>query len=140
MLSYLSLLFRTQRLQRLELPRDQRRGRHAGAEQYSVARKCRNLGAGGQDAGEIERIGGGEGDEFAPRGPLARVAQTADRFGQCELFPRVALHETAAAQLAARLHAAVDVAQFAPRRQLAFALEYLSEHHAVAATKGVGEG
>src|SRR3569623_508172 len=105
MLSYLSLLFRTQRLQRLELPRDQRRGRHAAAEQNSVTRKCRNLGAGGQDAGEIERIGGGEGDEFAPRGPLARVAQTADRFGQCELFPRVALHEPAAAESGAAAEA-----------------------------------
>src|SRR3569623_720814 len=139
MLSYLSLLFRTHRLQRLDLPRDQRRGRRAVAEQYSVARKCRRLGAGGQVAGEIERIGGGAGDAFAPRGPLARVAQTADRFGQCELFPRVALHETAAAQFAARLHAAVDVEQFAPRRQLAFALQYLSEHHAVAAQQGAGD-
>ena len=60
-------------------------------------------------------------------------AQPLDGVGERELFARHARDEAAAANFAARLEAAVDARQLAPRRDVRFAREQAPEDDAVAA-------
>ena len=72
---------------------------------------------GGDDAGQVERIGTGQRHQLQGLGAAAHLAQESDRLGERELLPRGQGEEAPAAQLAARLAAAVDRDQLAPRRQ-----------------------
>ena len=66
-------------------------------------------------------------------GRPAHRAQRVDRFGQGELLADEPGDEAPAADLAARLHAAVDLQQHAPRRRAHLARQQLAQHDAVAA-------
>ena len=98
-----------------------------------VARRPPDAFAGGDDAGEVQRIGGADRDEAAVGRRPAHLAQPLDRVGQRELLARHAGHEAAAADLAARLEPAVDARQLAPRRGVRLARQQPPEHDAVAA-------
>ena len=87
---------------------------------------------GGDDAGQVERIGTGQRHQFQGLGAAAHLAQESDRLGERELLPRGQGEEAPAAQLAARLAAAVDRDQLAPRRQLRLPRTEAPEHHPVA--------
>ena len=65
------------------------------------------------DAGEVERVGGGDGDQVG-RLVVARGAERVDGFGQGELLAAEASDEAAATDLAAGLEAAEDAEEVAP--------------------------
>src|SRR5229473_287770 len=108
--------------------------RHAVDVDDAVLRLRGNPRARREDAREVQRVAGGERDAlFAALFDLAHRAQRIDRFRQRELLARESLREAATADLAARLLAAVDLEQLAPRRRTGLALEQVAEDDAVAA-------
>src|ERR1051325_436044 len=89
--------------------------------------------AAGENAGEVERIGGADDVQNVIGRGAADLAQFLDRLGQRELLAGHAGDEAAAADLAARVAAAVDARQVAPRRGVGLARGELAEDDAVAA-------
>src|ERR1035438_9751526 len=72
-----------------------------------AAGDCGNALAGEDDAGEVERVGGGDGD-LVGGGVVAGGMERCDGFGQGELLAAEACDEAAAADLAAGFEAAED--------------------------------
>src|SRR5574341_1549112 len=91
-----------------------------------------HAGAGRDDAGEVERVAGGEADDLAARGVTANGAEGVERFGIGELLSDEAGDDTPAAQLAAHLQAAVDAQEIPPGGSAGLALEEIAEDAAVA--------
>ncbi len=99
--------------------------------------------AGDEDAGEVQRIGGGYGDRgFVGTGGVlgAGLAEAVDSFGEGVLFAEGAGDETAAADLAAGFETAEDGEKVAPPGGVGFAGEELAEEDAVAAEEDAGVG
>src|SRR5438270_898234 len=84
-------------------------------------------------------FGAGERDQPARRRATPHLAERPDRLRQRELLAREAGDEPPAADVAARLEAAVDAQQVAPRRQpRRLALEHPPEDDAVAPEQRLG--
>ena len=99
--------------------------------------------SGDEDAGEVERVGGGDGDRgFVGTGGVlgAGLAKAVDSFGEGVLFAEGAGDETAAADLAAGFETTEDGEKVAPPGGVGFAGEELAEEDAVAAEEDAGVG
>ena len=92
----------------------------------------RDARAGGDDAGEVERVGRGHGVERAGGRRAPHLAQHRHGVGQRVLLARHAGDEAAAANLAARFETAVDARELAPRRRGGLAGQQPPEHDPVA--------
>src|SRR5882757_11067335 len=93
----------------------------------------RHAGLGREDAFEVQRIGRRE-RELGPRAPTvpAQAPHQLHRLGLRVLLAREALHETAAAHLAAKLPKAIDAHEIPPGNRDALALQHAPEDDAVA--------
>jgi len=95
--------------------------------------------AGEDDADEVERVGGGYGDEvggFAGAGRAERL----DCFGEGELLAAEAGDEATATNFAAGFETAEDVEKLAPFWGVGFAGEEVAEEDPVAGQELAGEG
>src|SRR5262245_15957237 len=99
------------------------RDRHAVLEQHAVAVERRDPGLRREDADQVERIDRAQHQELVERRLLANRAQATDRVRGGELLAAEAGDESPAADLAARLEAAVDADQLAPRRKIVFSFQ-----------------
>src|SRR6266567_3027808 len=86
---------------------------------------CRDPLAGDQDAEEVERVGGGDGDKVGGF-VRARSAKRFDRLREGELFAAEAVHEAAPTDLATSLQAAEKSKKFAPFWRVRFAGEQIA--------------
>src|SRR5207244_2484313 len=75
------------------------------------------LGAGGENADQVERVGARQRHKFARSRLAPDLAQQADRLGKRELLAGKPRDKAAAADLAARFEPAIDAQQVAPRRK-----------------------
>src|ERR1700733_7840048 len=91
------------------------------------------------DAGQVHRVGGGDGDDG---GAVAGAggAEGFDGFGESVLLSAEAGEETAAADLAACFEPAKDVDEVAPFGGVGFAGEQIAEEDAVTGEELAGEG
>src|SRR5882724_149199 len=92
------------------------------------------------DPGEVERVRGADCDELPRRRLAASGAKLTDRFGQRELLAGHTGYESATANLAPRLEAAIGQQQVSPQRRVALSLEETAKDDAVAAQQGTGVG
>ena len=107
------------------------RDRDALAVQDPVAEDSGDPLAGGEDAGEVDRIRGAEDDQgFGAR--LAVAAQGGDGLRVGELLAAEAGHEASAAYFATGLQAPVGPQQLPSGRQAPFAFQDPTHHQAVA--------
>lgn len=112
-------------------------------EGYGAAGDGGDSGAGDEDAGEVERVGGGDGDGgFGRSGGalVAGLAEAVDGFREGVLLAEGAGDEAAAADLAAGFEAAEDGEEVAPLGGVGFAGEELAEEDAVAAEEDARVG
>ena len=113
------------------------------AEAQRAARNGWNAVAGNEDAGEVEGVGGGDGDGcvVGARGELfAGGAEAFYGFGQAVLLAEGSGDEAAAADFAAGFEAAEDGDEVAPFGGVGLAGEELAEEDAVAAEEDAGVG
>src|SRR5690606_14409769 len=126
-------LQRIDRLQPIYFVGYQSAQRYAVAIQNAVAGEGGYFVAGQYGTDQIERICGADADELFVAFELAYAAQCGECVGQRELFTGDAGDEAAAADFAARFHAAQYAQNVAPRRQpVGFASEQTPENYAVA--------
>jgi len=108
------------------------RDRHAIDEDERVAVQGRDAGAGGDDSGEVERVGGGDAHGLAGARTAAHGPKRVDGLRQRVLLADEAGDEAAAAQDAARLHAAQRAHDVAPGDGERLAGDDVAEDDAVA--------
>src|SRR4051812_37827465 len=82
--------------------------------QHLLSRPRRYAALRREDALEIQRIGGRDRRQLARGAVTPQLAEELDRFRQRVLFPGETRDESAAAELAAQLHPAIDADQLAP--------------------------
>src|SRR5437773_3351812 len=115
-------------------------GRRRDVQQFDrLSRERANTSAGQDDAGEVERIGGGDLQCHVRRRAADRP-QKIHGFGPCELFAQKTRNETTAPNLAASFHTAESHQQVTPRRGEGLAGEKVSENHAPSQQKLAGKG
>src|SRR3954469_17063397 len=90
--------------------------RRAGTVDDARAARGADTIPGGDDAGEVERIGGRDLDLARVRGRAPHFAQPFDRARQGELLTRHAGDKASAADFTTRFEAAIDAGQVAPWR------------------------
>src|SRR5918994_5323665 len=89
------------------------------------------------DPGEIQRVGGTEGDELPGSLEPANRSKLAHRLRQGKLLTRHSGHEATAAYLASRLEPAIDHEQLPPRRTAGLPGEETLEDDTVAMEQGL---
>src|SRR5882672_9763845 len=105
----------------------------AVAEHEAPIARCRRTLTFVEHVREIERVGRGERDPFVRLLVATQAPQLLHGLDQRELLAAQRLDEPAAANLAARLRAAIDRQQLTPRRRERLARQQLAADHAVAA-------
>ena len=118
------------------LPQRQRRAglvrdRCSISQRDGFAGNRRHALAGHYDSDQIQRVGGGEGDDFAAGFEVTRGAQRFERHRQGELFAQETIHKAATSHLATILKAPESNQQFAPFERELLAQGQFSKHHAV---------
>ena len=109
------------------------RERHAVAISEARADGGADALAGGDDPGQVQRIGGADGDDPIGRPASPRLAQSLDRVRQGELLARHAGDEPSAPQFSAGFQSPVDPREFAPRGGRRFSRQNPPEHDPVSA-------
>jgi hypothetical protein len=94
----------------------------------------------GDDAGQIERVDGGDSDEFAGLGRLADAAQRFDGLRAGILLTVETSDEAAAADCPLRLHAAEAAQDLAPGNADVLGADEVAEDDAVAEEELLGPG
>ena len=111
----------------------------AVTEEDAVLWRCGDTVARGEDADEVERVGGADRDQLACLGLAARFAKGGDRFGEGVLLTGEAGDEAATADQALCFQPSVHAEQRVPRWQVAFAIEDAAEDDAPAVEEGPGD-
>src|SRR3989442_6098089 len=115
-------------------------GRRRDVQQFDrLSRERADASAGQDDAGEVERIGGGDLQRHV-RWRAADRPQQVHRLGPRELFAQKTGDETTAPNFAASFHTAERHQQVTPRRSEGLAGEKVSKNHAPSQQKLAGEG
>src|SRR5207247_1226604 len=114
-------------------------GRRRDVQQFDrLSRERADASAGQDDAGDVERIGGGDLQRHVRRCAAYRPQQV-HGFGPRELFAEKPRHETAAPDFAASFHTAERHQQVTPRGSEGLAGEKVSKNHSPSQQKLAGK-
>ena len=109
-----------------------RRHRDAIAVDDTIAGGGSKAFAARDDAGQVQWVGGANGDQRIVVARAAQLAQSIDRVGQRKLLSRHAGDKAASADLAARFERSIRARQIAPGHTGGFASQHATEHDTVA--------